>query len=551
MEQSNFTLMSDTQSNFDFIIVGAGSAGCVLANRLSADGSHRVLLLEAGGSDLHPWVQIPVGYGRAFYSSRVNWMYHTEPDPGTSGRCSYWPRGKVLGGSSSINAMVYIRGHQEDYNEWASLGNPGWDWQNVLPYFRKAERNQSLHNQWHGDNGPLYISDMAPDTHATCANFIRAGEQIGGHLNQDFNGEDQEGYGLYQATIKNGRRMSAARAYLHPVTSRRNLIIEKNALVQRILFDGNRATGVEYEHHGGTKTAYAQSEVIVSAGAINSPQLMLLSGVGPATDLRSLDIEVVLDQPNVGANLQDHLSIDYLYASTVPTINDQLYPWWGKLWHGLRYVLMRSGPLALGVNQGGAFVRSDPGLARPNLQLYFSPASYTKAPPGKRPLMNPDPFAGFLTSVQPTRPSSVGFLSLKTADPKDSPSIVPNYLSTEHDINEMLDGVRLLRRLAEAPALKEIIQREILPGSKVVTDEDLIEDCRQRCGTVFHPIGTCRMGPDPTGAVVDAKLQVHGLDNLRIVDASVFPTMVSGNTNAPAIMLAEKAADIILEKYRK
>ena len=536
-------------TKFDFIIVGAGSAGCVLANRLSENGRYNVLILEAGGSDFNFWVQMPIGYGKAFYDKRINWMYMTEPDPGINGRQSYWPRGKVVGGSSSINAMVYIRGQREDFDEWEGLGNPGWGWDDVLPYFKKSEQSQNGGTEWRGGHGPLYVSDVSRDLHPLCQNFLKAGQECGLTFNPDFNGETQEGVGLYQNTVKGGRRMSAARAYLHPALKRRNLKIEKNAQATRILFEGRKAIGVEYRQNGELKNALAGAEVILSAGAINSPQLLQLSGVGNAECLNQLGINVVLDASAVGDHLQDHLGITYLYRSRVPTLNDQLYPWWGKLWHGMRYVLARRGPLALGVNQGGGFFRTRPELEKPNMQLYFSPVSYTEAPSGQRPLMNPDPFPGLQLGIQPTRPTSRGNLTIRSADPSEYPSIFPNYLSTVNDIEETLEGVKFLREIAAAPALAPVIDEEIVPGPRVQSREQLIDDIRNRSNTVFHPVSTCRMGPDTEQNVVNHRLAVHGIANLRVVDASIFPTLTSGNTNAPAIMVGEKGADMILEDH--
>jgi choline dehydrogenase len=340
--------------------------------------------------------------------------------------------------------------------------------------------------------------------------------------------------------------MSAARAYLHPARRRPNLRIEKKAHVTRILFDGSKATGVEYRQRGKSIKAHAGRELIICAGSINTPQLLQVSGVGPAQLLKPLGIDIVRDASAVGQNLQDHLGLDYLYRSKVPTLNNQLHPWWGKLWHGVEYMLTRRGPLSLGVNQGGGFIRSNPDLEKPNIQLFFSPVSYTKAPPGKRPLMNPDPFPGFLLGIQPTRPTSRGHLAVCSPDPFQHPHIHPNYLSTNHDVDEMLAGARLLRKLAAAPALASLIEREIEPGPDVQSADELIEDIRSRSGTVFHPVGTCRMGPANEENVVGANLKAHGLAGLRIVDASIFPTITSGNTNAPTIMVAEKAADMIL-----
>ena len=531
---------------FDYIIVGAGSAGCVLANRLTANGKYSVLVLEAGGSDQTFWIQTPIGYGKSFYNPKVNWMYTTEKDPGLNNQANYWPRGKVVGGSSSINAMVYIRGQAEDYNHWQTLGNSGWGWDDVLPYFKKSETNSDGGNEHRGDSGPLYVNNVSKQYHPLTKTFIQAGQQFGFNYNADFNGASQEGLGYYQITTKNGLRMSAARAYVHPALKRDNCQIVTDAQVNRILFRDNAAYGVEYKRHGEIHVVSANREVIVCAGTINSPQLLQLSGIGPSKLLKDLAIPVVHATELVGRNLQDHLGYTHYYKSKVPTLNNQLYPWWGKLMAGIKYVLTRQGVLSLSVNQAGGFIRSNPNKLSPNLQMYFAAITYSSAPEGKRPLMQPDPYPGFLNSVGQLRPASRGHLEISSTEPTTQPKIYPNYYSAEEDVVEMLEGVRILRALAETPALSNIIEHEMTPGLNIHSDDELIDDIKQRSSTVFHPTSTCMMGSNTHDSVVDSQGRVHGVRQLRIVDASIFPTVISGNTNAPVIMVAEKIADQIL-----
>jgi choline dehydrogenase len=533
--------------SFDYIIIGGGSAGCVLASRLSESGAHRVLLLEAGGSDKRLWIQMPIGYGMSFYNPKVNWMYRTEPEAALDGRQGYWPRGKVLGGSGSINAMVHIRGQAGDFDDWREAGNPGWGWSDVLPYFKKSEDFAEGDKAWRGVGGPLHVTDVSRDCHKLCAAYLEAGEAIGLKRTRDFNGAQFDGVGVYQIATRNGFRMSASRAYLWPAMKRRNLRVETGAHATRLLFEGRRATGVEYRQNGTLHKAEAAGEIILAGGSINSPQLLQLSGVGPAGVLQPLGIPMVLDSPAVGRNLQDHLCIDHIYRSRLPTLNDVLGPWSGRIRVGLDYVLRRRGPLAMSINQGGGFIRARADLARPNIQLYFSPMSYTRAQPGKRRLMSPDAFPGFILSAQQCRPTSRGHLEIASADPFAPPRIVPNSLATEHDLQEQLEGTKFLRRLAAAPSLAAVIDEELRPGPAVQSDADFIADFRRRASTVFHPVSTCRMGPDPRESVVDASLKVHGIEGLRIIDASVFPNVTSGNTNAPTLMVAEKGADLVLQ----
>jgi choline dehydrogenase len=532
---------------YDYIIVGGGSAGCVVASRLSESGRRSVLLLEAGPSDRSFWIQVPIGYGKTFYDRRVNWMYQSEPSPGLGGRITYCPRGKVLGGSSSINAMVYARGQAGDFDDWAAMGNPGWGWQDVLPIYKRMEDHDLGAGPSHGTGGPLHVTDISDVAHPLCHVFVAAGQEAGLAFNPDLNGQTIEGVGLYQINTRNGFRMSAARAYLRPARRRPNLRVVTKALATRVLLDGRRAVGVAYRWNGQSVVAGAGREVILSAGTINSPQLLQLSGIGPGDVLRSAGIDVQHDSPAVGRNLQDHLCFDHVYRSTKRTLNNDLYPWSGKLRAGLQYLLMRTGPLSLSVNQGGAFFRSRPELERPNIQLYFSPLTYERTPPGIRRLMSPDPFPGFCTSASPCRPTSRGYLQLASSDPARSPLIYPNAMSTDHDVEELLAGARFLRRLAATPALASVIEAELKPGLAVQSDDELIADIRERAYSVFHPVGTCRMGPEPTEAVVDHRLRVHGLAGLRVIDASIFPAVTSGNTNAPAIMVGEKGADLVRE----
>ena len=535
-------------TDYDYIIVGAGSAGCVLANRLTQNGKHRVLLLEAGGSDRRVWIQVPIGYGRTFTDSRVNWLYESEPDPTLGNRRQFWPRGKVLGGSSSINAMVYVRGQPGDFDDWQALGNPGWAWNDVLPYFRKLEDHALGTSQFHGAGGPVHVSDVSANVHPLCETFIESCRALGIPRTEDFNAAATEGAGIWHVTVKDGVRVSTASAYLRPAMSRPNLVVMTNAHATRVLFEGTRATGVEFLRAGARQRAKAHKEVILSAGAINSPQLLELSGVGDPALLGRLNLPVVLSSPAVGSGLQDHLAVSYFYRSRVRTLNNELAPWTGKLTAALRYGLHRSGPLAMSVNQAGAFLRGRPALTRPNLHIYFNPASYTTTTAGSgRRLLNPDSFAGFLMSFNSCRPTSRGSVHLRSGDPLIAPVISPNALSSAEDIAEVYEGARMLRRISGAQPLAAVIESESKPGANLVSDDELLEDFRERAGSVFHACSTCAMGPNPRSAVVDHHLKVHGAAGLRVVDASVFPTLTSGNTNTPVIMVAEKAEDLILQ----
>ncbi len=535
---------------FDYIVVGAGTAGCVVASRLAASGRHKVLLLEAGGSDRNVWIQLPIGYGRTYFDPRVNWMYDTQPVPGLGGRSSYWPRGKVVGGSGSINAMVHVRGQPHDFDDWRDAGNPGWGWQDVLPFFIKAEDSDIVEPGLRGQGGPQHVTDISGKVHPLCHRFIAAGSSLGLPQARDFNGSAGEGLGIFQITTRNGRRASTANEYLRPALRQGRIRLETRALATRILFEGARAVGVEYRQNGVLKQARAQGEVVLCGGAVNSPQLLQLSGVGERGLLSGLGIDVVADRAAVGANLQDHLAVSYFHRSAVPTLNDELGPLWGKARAALHYAFNRGGPLSMSVNQAGGFVRSHAGAGRVDLQLYFSPVSYTQSPLSERRLANPDPFSAFLLSFNACRPTSRGALRIASSDPAVPPLIQPNYLDTQVDIDDARRGIALIRRIAEAAPLAEIITGQLVPGAEVVSDDQWLDDFRARADTVYHPTSTCMMGPDSATSVVDARLRVHGLAGLRVIDASVFPTVTSGNTNAPTVMVAEKGAALVLEDVR-
>lgn len=534
----------------DFIIVGAGSAGSVLADRLSADGRFKVLVVEAGGTDLRFFVQMPLGYGKLFYDPAVNWCYRTEADPGLAGQSDYWPRGKVLGGSSSINAMVYIRGHRADYEEWASLGNTGWGWDEVLAAFKAMEDNEAGADDWRGKGGPLFISANTRDLHPLVGPFVAACEATGLRPNPDFNGAEQEGAGHYQLTVKGGRRNSAARAFLRPAMRRPNVGVLTGAMATRVVIEQGRATGVEVRQGGFARILRARAEVILAGGAINSPQLLQLSGIGPGALLRQHGIAVLHDNANVGDHLNDHQGLNYTYRMKVPTLNDTLRPWWGKLRVGVQYLLTRTGPLSLSINHGGGFFRTRPDLPRPNMQLYMQAFSTLIPREGERPILNPDPFSGLSLGLSNCRPTSRGHIRIRSADPMAAPVITANAYSTNHDVQEMLDAVKYLRLLAAQKPLADLIDEELRPGPACRTDEELIADFRARSGTVYHPSCTARMGPDAATSVVDPRFRVHGVAGLRVCDAAAFPTLIAGNTNAPAMMMGWRGAEMILQDHR-
>jgi len=532
--------MTPPSQSFDYIIVGAGSAGCVLANRLTASGRHRVLLLEAGGHDRNIWIHIPLGYGKLFHNPKVNWLYMTEPEPDLNNRKIIQPRGKVLGGSSSINGLLYVRGQPEDFDHWRQLGNSGWAFADLLPYFRRAEDQARGADALHGVGGPLAVSDVS-EPHPLCEAFIEAAQQAGIPRNDDFNGPTQEGAGYFQLTTRNGRRCSTAVGYLRPAQRQPNLAVATDALATRVLFSSRRAIGVEYRQGDALHTAYANGQVIVAGGTFNSPQLLQLSGLGPVDLLRSFGIPVVADMPGVGADLQDHYQVRMQYRCTEPiTMNDVINRWHHRLGAGLRYLMTHKGLLTIGAGYAGAFLRTRDELASPDVQVHFLIFSADTAGAALHA------FPGFMTSVCQLRPESRGFVRIKSSDPNVPPAIQPRYLSSQTDCNAVTAGLKLLRRIMSQSAMRRYIAKELAPGPDRASDSELLAFARETGTTVYHPTSTCRMGSD-SAAVVDDRLRVRGFDHLRVVDGSIMPTVVSGNTNAAIVMIAEKGADLILQ----
>ncbi|MDT8329253.1 MAG: GMC family oxidoreductase N-terminal domain-containing protein [Roseovarius sp.] len=532
-------------AEYDFIIIGAGSAGCVLAERLSASGRHSVLILEAGGRGRSPWIALPLGYGKTFFDARVNWKYQAEPEETLAGRRAYWPRGKGVGGSGSINALVYARGLPQDFDDWEASGATGWGWDAVRRTYEAMETQVAADGTRTG-SGALHVQDVSDQIHPVNRHFFAAAREVGLPLCEDINGEKNEGATIYRINTRDGRRNSSARAFLKPALRRANVTLVTGAMVGRIGFDGRRAVSVEYHHRGARKTLRAGREIILSAGSVTSPRLLQLSGIGPAQHLKSLGITPLMDAPHVGGNLQDHLGINYYFRATEPTLNNELAPFLGKVRAAIRYALTRRGPLALSVNQCGGYFRSSEGLNRVDQQLYFNPVTYTTTPDGTRSVIKPDPFAGFILGFQPSRPTSRGRIDIRANDPAAPPLIRPNSLATEEDRAQVIAGGRLCQRLITSTALSGLVQSAMGPDLRAMDDAAILEDFRHRAGTVFHPVGTCRMGREAATSVVDPNLRLHGISGLRVVDASVMPTITSGNTNAPTMMLAHRAADLIL-----
>ena len=535
---------------FDYVIVGAGSAGCVLADRLSADGRFTVAVLEAGGSDAKLWIKIPIGYARTFYDERVNWKFRAEPDPGLINRALYWPRGKVLGGSSAINALVYCRGLPQDFDDWRDAGASGWGFSDVARAYLEIEGRIGPEGA-PTSAGPLGVSDVSAQFHPLKRHFFAAAAELGLPKTDDFNGDAPEGVGEYRITTRNGFRCSAADAFLRPALRRPNVRLETDALVTRLMFDGARVGSVEFWRGGETLAITARREVIVSAGAVGSPQLLQVSGIGPGVHLKSLDVDVKRDAPAAGGFLQDHLAATYTFKARERTLNDELRSPLALARAGLTYLLSRKGPLSLGVNQCGGFVRARADSAAPDCQLYFNPLSYTSVGDFPKPKVTIDPFSGFILSQQPTRPSSRGRIDALSPDIRVPPRIAPNSLSTQKDADEAVAGGRLLQRFLATKAMQALIEAPVGPSLAAMGEAALLADFRSRASTVFHPCGTCRMGQNPAESVVSPELKVHGVEGLSVVDASVFPSITSGNINAPTLMVAYKGADMILARAGK
>ena len=527
---------------FDYIVAGAGSAGCAVAARLSENGRWRVLLLEAGPEDRGFWIHVPIGYSRLFANPRLNWMFESEPEPELEGRTMYQPRGKMLGGTSSINGMVYMRGNPADYDLWRQRGCAGWDWDSVLPYFRKAEDQERGGDAFHGAGGPLRVSDQA--VHWELGDrFVAAACEAGLPENNDFNDGEQEGAGPFQNTTDRRRRWSTATAYLRPARRRANLAVRTNAHATRILFDGGRANGVEFLCDGGRHIARARGEIVVCGGVYGSPQLLQLSGLGPAEMLRERGVTVVRDMPSVGADLQDHFYVRLAFRCTRPiTLNDIANSPVKKVLAGLQYLLFHKGPLTSNGICAGGFARSDARLDRPDIQLNFSVWSFAER---TRAGVRPHPFPGFTISAVHLRPDARGSVRLKSPDPLAAPEIRFNFLKSRYDIAALTAGMRLARTITRQPALAPYVAEELVPGGAIDSDAEFEAAIRRHGVSNLHPVGTCRMGADAE-AVCDPRLRVNGLAGLRVVDASVMPSVPAGNTNAPTIMIAEKAADMIL-----
>lgn len=528
-------------ANYDFVIIGAGSAGCVLADRLSASGRFKVALVEAGGTDRKFWLKAPVGYAKSFSNPDVNWMYTAQPDPGLNHREIFWPRGKVLGGSSSINGLVYMRGSPDDFDEWESAGNKGWGWSDVLPAFKSIETYGGGANETRGNSGPLYVNNARDQAHPLNEHFFEGARELGLQVTDDLNVSGRDNVGIYQTTIKDGQRASASNAFLDRAINRSNLHVIDEAHVTKIEFIGKRAVCVNFMRGGRMRSIFANLEIIVAAGAVGSPLILQRSGVGDENKLKQHGIDVFEHLPAVGDNLQDHLGFEYVYRSKIPTLNAELGSPMTRLKAGLQYLTKKSGPLSVSVNQGGGV------LTDPAMQIYLRPLSYTTGEPNTRNFFRPDSFQGFGLGASQTRPLSRGRVDIESSHPMAPPVIAPNSFSVSEDLEGLVDAAKFLRRLASTQSMSQVIEEEYIPGASIQSDDEIRQDLRARATTMYHPVSTCRMGQDRKTNVVDERCEVYEIFSLRVVDASVFPTQISGNINATTMMVAEKASQMILE----
>lgn len=531
---------------FDQIIIGAGSAGCVLAGQLSSDRSQRILLLEAGGKDLSPWLHIPIGYGKTFFHKDLNWQYETQSEAALDNRKGYWPRGKVVGGSGAINAMIYARGLPHDFDDWQASGATGWNADTAFSIYDEMETQIAKDGKQSG-NGQITVQDVSDQAHPITRHFFEAARELN-YPNQDnYNQLPFEGATTYRINTRKGLRNASSRAFLKPALRQSNLVLRVRAIVDRIHFENNRAVAITYTWRGQKHMVRARHEIILSAGSIASPMILQRSGIGSGMLLNELGISTLVDNINVGAHMQDHLGLNYYFKANQPTLNNYLYSWSGRIRLALQYALTRRGPMALSVNQCGGYFRSRADMDRPDQQLYFNPVTYTTTPAGTRTIINTDPFPGFIIGFSPTRPTSRGYIKIASTDPTEKPVIVPNSLATNQDCQMVIDGAKLCRSFANTDSMKRLIDTPFEENICQMSEDQMLDDFRKRCGTVFHPVGTCRMGANAKSAVVDNHFRVFGVNGLRVVDASVFPNITSANTNAPTMMLAWGAAKLIME----